>query len=143
MSVSPQEAAQKWAQRLAAAIEDIRRGVQRVQEAPTQLAAQKADKWFAGLQRAYQEGKWQSALEAIDLNTWRQRMLSIGLTRIPDGARASQDKMQRFFSELLPYIEQVRSAIRQMPDTTVEQRIQRAVEFMRRMAQFRYRRGRA
>ena len=143
MALDPRQVARKWSQRLASAVEDVRVGVQRVNVAPTRLAAQKADKWFSQIQRAYQEGKWQDALNAVDLEEWRQRMINVGLARIPSGAQAAENRMAEFFGQLLPYVEQVRSAIAQMPDTTIEQRIQRAVEFMRRMAQFRYRRGRA
>jgi len=141
MPKTPQQAAQKWANRLTAALDDIRQGVQQLTVSPTELAAQKKDKWLSEIQRAANEGRWEAALRSVTLEDWKQKMLNVGIPRIPDGARSATNKMIEFYSQLLPYIEQVRQAIRQMPDTTVEQRIQRAVEFMRRMAQFKYRRG--
>lgn len=136
VKLSPQEGAQKWAQRLQASLQDIQRGVQRVSVSPTQLAAQKADKWIQELQRAAQEGRWQAALQQIDLETWRTLMIQKGIPRIADGARAALPKVEKIFGDLYNYISRVQAEVERMPDQTLEQRIQRAVEFIRRMAQY-------
>lgn len=136
VKVSPQEGAQKWAQRLASAIEDIRRGVQKVDQAPTQKAAEKKDKWLAELRRAAEEGRWEAGLRAVTLEEWKNAMLSKGLARIPDGARAAQAKYAMVAESLYRHIEEGQRKIQSMPDTTLEQRIQRMVEFIRHMAQY-------
>ena len=136
VKVTPQEGAQKWASRLTAAVEDIRRGVQKVTEAPTAKAAEKKDKWIAELQRAAQEGRWEAGLRSVTLEEWKNAMLSKGLARIPDGARAAQPKYAQVAESLYRYIEEGQRRIQAMPDTTLEQRIQRMVEFIRYMAQY-------
>jgi hypothetical protein len=136
VKVTPQEGAQKWAQRLTAAVEDIRRGVQKVTESPTQKAAEKKDKWVAELQRAAQEGRWEAGLRSVSLDEWKNTMLSKGLARIPDGARAAQGKYAQVAENLYRYIEDGQRRVQSMPDVTLEQRIQRMVEFIRYMSQY-------
>ena len=136
VKVTPQEGAQKWAQRLTAAVEDIRRGVQKVTDSPTQKAAEKRDKWIAELQRAAQEGRWEAGLRSVSLEEWKNAMMSKGLARIPDGARAAQGKYAQVAESLYRYIEDGQRRIQAMPDTTLEQRIQRMVEFIRYMSQY-------
>ena len=137
VKVTPQEGAQKWAARLTAAIEDIRRGVQRVTESPTLKAAEKRDKWIAELQRAAQEGRWEAGLRSVTLEEWKNAMLSKGLARIADGARVGAAKYAQVAESLYRHIEEGQRRIQNMPDTTLEQRIQRMVEFIRHMAQYR------
>jgi hypothetical protein len=117
-------------------VEDIRKGVQKVNEAPTAKAAEKRDKWIAELQRAAQEGRWEAGLRSVSLEEWKNAMLSKGLARIPDGARTAQAKYAQVAESLYRYIEEGQRRIQSMPDTTLEQRIQRMVEFIRHMAQF-------
>jgi hypothetical protein len=137
VKISPQEAAQKWVNRLSAAIEDIRRGVQRLAENPCEKAAAKRDKWLAELQRAAQEGRWEAALRTVSLDAWKADMLNKGVPRIPDGARAAQAKLAAVYEPLFRHIEEGQRRVAAMPDTTLEQRIQRMVEFIRHMSQFR------
>jgi len=136
VKVSPQEGAQKWAARLTAAVEDIRRGVQKVTESPTAKAAEKKDKWIAELQRAAQEGRWELGLRSVTLDEWKNAMLSKGIARIPDGARTAQGKYAQIAESLYRYIEEGQRRVSTMPDTTLEQRIQRMVEFIRYMSQY-------
>ena len=137
VKITPQEAAQKWAQRLSAAVEDIRRGVQRVTESPTVKAAEKRDKWLAELQRAAQEGRWESALRAVSLEQWKSDMLNKGIPRIAEGARQATAKLADVYVSLFRHIEEGQRRVQAMPDVTLEQRIQRMVEFIRHMSQYR------
>jgi hypothetical protein len=137
--VSPQDAAAKWARRLSGATEDIRAGVQRVNVAPTQLAAQSADKMLAKVTEAVQNGKWQDGLQRVSLAQWQSAVLTKGLPRIAQGAQAGQSRMAQFMSEFLPYLDQGVSQVKNMPNMTVEDGIQRAAAMIRWNSQFRRR----
>ena len=133
---NPDQIAEKWARRLAGATEDIRQGVEGVSEAPSQKAIQKKDKMIKEWTEAINSGKWERSLSKVGLDDWKQAFLEKGLSRIPSGAEASKPKFEEFMNQLLPYIDNVKSKIERMPDTTLEDRINRAVAFMREMSKF-------
>lgn len=127
---------EKHARRLKGSLEDIRAGVERVSEAPTKKAAQKADKMRAGILRALDEGKWQRRLESVSLEEWKEKTISKGINRIPEGIDRAADKVERFAAQLLPHVDRGREAIKKMPDVTLEDNIQRMVTFTRHMSKF-------
>ena len=132
--INPAEAAEKWARRLSAATEDIRAGVERVSEAPGVAAARKRSKWEAGLRDS--GDKWERNTRAVTLEEWKDKTLNVGLNRVAQGAQANQGKTQGFFEEFLPFLDRGVAQVRQMPDTTMEDRINRAVAMMRHNSGF-------
>lgn len=130
-----QEGADKWAQRLSGATEDIRRGIARVTEAPGQKAAAKRAKWEAGLNRS--KDKWQRNVAAVSLEQWREKASTVGVSRVSEGAQANKDKYARVAAELYPHIESGQRAVANMPDSSLEERIAKSAAFQRHMAQFR------
>lgn len=139
MARDPRSVADKWARRLSGATEDIRAGVEAVSENPAEKAIQKKQKlvqrWREAVER--EGGKWETSLRKVTLDEWKSAFLQKGLARIPQGTEQARTKVEEFMGQLLPYIDRVKSEIERMPDTTLEQRLNRALEFMRRMAQFR------
>lgn len=133
--LSPAEQAAKWAARTSAASGDYAEGVNRVTRSPGQAAAAKADKWEAGVMAS--RAKWRSRVGSVSLEEWKERTSGIGAQRFAGGVQASTSKMEKFVSEFQPFQDRVTEAVRGMPDTTPEQRINRAVEQMRRTAAFR------
>lgn len=127
--VSPDQATSKWVNRLGAATQEITQGVQRVQQAPGQLAAAKFQKWQQGLAESAQ--KWRRNVAAVSLSDWQQAMTQYGIPRVAQGAQAKQGKYQRFAAAFFPHLEAGLSRIQSMPDTTFEDRVARAVEMMR------------
>jgi cytosine/adenosine deaminase-related metal-dependent hydrolase len=136
-NLTPQEAAEKWARRLGNAVQDIRAGVERVSESPGQAAARKAAKWQAGVTQAMQSGKWERRVGAVTLEQWKRKTLDVGAQRIAQGATANQDKMADFAQAFFPHLAAGQARVRAMPDTTLEDRMTRAVEMMRHNANFR------
>lgn len=132
---TPEEAAAKWARRASQAAPDYADGIARVTKAPGAAAAEKFEKWRQGLQAS--EGKWRQRVRSVGLEEWKQRTTEKGVQRFASGVQASEDKMAKFTAEFFPVLERNTAAVRAMPDTTPEQRIQRAVEMMRKNAQFR------
>lgn len=133
--LSPQEGADKWATRLAGSTEDIRRGIARVTEAPGARAAAKRAKWEAGLNRS--KDKWQRNVAAVGLEEWRNKASTVGVSRVAEGAQANKDKYAKVAGELYSHIDSGLAAIRNMPDSSLEERIAKSAAFQRHMANFR------
>lgn len=134
--VNPQEFADKWRRRLAGATEDIRRGIERVNTAPGERAAAAQEAMQTNLNEAINSGRWARRVAGVSLQDWKNAALEKGVNRIAGGAQASQAKMQRIAQELLPAVDSAASEARAMPKVTIEDSIQRAATFMRRMREF-------
>lgn len=133
--ISPEEAASKWSRRLQGATEDIRAGIERVTESPGVAAARKRQKWEAGIQAS--RDKWERNTRNVTLEDWKSKAIEVGVPRVAAGAAANEDKMAKFAAEFYPHLERGQQQVRQMPDTTPEDRINRAVAMMRHNAKFR------
>lgn len=134
--VTPEEFAEKWARELAGSTEYIRRGVEKVREAPSAKAIARKDRLKARLIEAIDKGKWESALSKYTLENWKKDMVEKAIPRIPDGADKARSKMASFASKLLPYIDTGVGEIERMPKVTLEDSIRRATEWIRYMAKF-------
>ncbi|MEN4013997.1 MAG: hypothetical protein ROW48_18350 [Bellilinea sp.] len=135
--ITPQEFAEKWARRLSAATPDIQRGVNRVDQSPTEKAAAKKDKMLANLTAAVQGGKWEAGLRRVTLADWKKQILEKGVPRISQGVQGAQGKVGEFASQLLAYQEGLVNQISNMPDLTLEDNINRMTTFIRGMSKFR------
>src|SRR5437764_101962 len=127
--VSPQQAREKWTSRLGAATQEITQGIARVQTAPGQQAAAKFQKWLNGVQEGAQ--KWRRNVAAVSLEDWKAAATQIGVPRIAQGAQQKAGKYQAFAESFFPHLEAGLRQIESMPDTTMEDRINRAVAMMR------------
>lgn len=123
-----------WATRLAASQTEISAGVDRVTEAPGAKAAQKADVWLAKLQAS--RAKWIRNTSAVTLQSWQTSMKTKGVPRVGPGAQAAIPKMTQFMQQFLPYVEQGAQTVRNMPNATLEDGIQRATAMIRHNAAF-------
>lgn len=125
MRGSPQEIADRWASRLGSATTEIQAGIDRVQVAPGQLAAAKADKWEQNTLAA--KAKWRARVAGTSLEAWKTAAKTIGVARISAGAQAKKGKMAQFMTEFGPHLDALASKLATMPDTTFDQRLQRMV----------------
>lgn len=119
MGMTAQQVVDKWARNAAGAGESFKAGVNAVQTAPTQLAAQAADRYLTGIQNAVASGRWQQGLNRVTLESWKDAMIAKALPRIATGVNAAKPKMAEFMDRWLPYQEQLRSRIRTMPKGTL------------------------
>lgn len=140
IKLTPEEAAVKQATRLKNSTEDIRRGIDRVTEAPGVKAAAKQDKMLANLTQAVQNGKWARNVAAVSLEEWKRKTRDIGVNRIAAGIDGAKEKQVQFYTQLFAYQETVQREIQKMPDITLEDNLNRMVENARRMAQFSFKR---
>lgn len=136
--LTPQEAAAKQNRNLKNSIPDITAGVNRVTEAPGIKAAAKKDKMRANILRSLDDGTWENNTKSVTLETWKDKMLKKGVNRISDGIDGAQAKVESFFTQLLPYQNQLVQQVNSMPDVTLEDSIQRSNAMIRGMSKFKF-----
>lgn len=134
--LTPQQFQEKHARRLKASIEDMREGVLRVTQSPTEAAAAKKEKFRAGINAAIDDGKWERGLRRVSLEEWKDKMITKGLGRVAAGIDAAAPKVIEFASELLPFQDRLQSQIDGMPDISLEDNINRMTTWIREMAKF-------
>lgn len=131
--VSPEEYAEKWGRRLKGSTEDIRRGVERVTEAPGAQAAKAADLMLARLTEAVSSGKWANQVGKVSLEEWKDAITVKGLTRIAQGVDQAQTKQIEMAKKLLAAVDASAAIARALPKGTLEDSINRAATYMREM----------
>jgi len=127
---------EKHARRLKAAVEDVRKGIDRVTENPCEKAAAKQDKMLTNLTAAVSSGKWAAGLKRVSLEDWKKKARDIGVNRIAAGIDGAKDKVVAFAEQLLPHIDREKAKIASMPDVTLDDNINRMTSFVRGMASF-------
>lgn len=134
--LTPEEVASKQASRLKGATEDIRRGIDRVTASPTMKAAAKRDKMLSKLTESVNNGTWAKRLQAVSLEEWKSKARDVGVNRISAGIDAAHTKQVDFYSKLLPAIDAAQAKVKAMPDTTLDDNINRMNTMIREMAKF-------
>lgn len=135
--VTPQEFADKWRRRISGATEDIRRGIDRVQTAPGQSAAEAQEAMQTNLNEAINSGRWARNVSNVTLDQWKTAARDKGVARVAPGAQAAESKMTRIAQDLLPAVDAAAAEAKRIPKVTIDDSIQRAAVFMRRMREFR------
>ena len=125
---------EKHARRLKAAVEDVRKGIDRVTENPCEKAAAKQDKMLTNLTAAVVTGKWAAGLKRVPLEKWKKQTRDVGVNRIAAGIDAAKEKVVSFAEVLLPHIDRGKDKINTMPDVTLDDNINKMVTFVRHMA---------
>lgn len=135
-NLSPKEAAEKWAQRAAAAVPDYKRGVDRVTESPMAKAAKSVDKLMANFMEAVTSGRWAASLENVSLEEWKRAASEKGAARLAQGVQGAVGKQTAYYEKAFPFIERLQREIASMPNLTIEDSIARAAHMMRSMHEF-------
>jgi len=63
-------------------------------------------------------------------------MTNKGLGRVATGIDEAAPKVRAFASDLLPYIDNLKASVDKLPDTTLEDSINRMTTFVRGMSKF-------
>ena len=134
--LTPAEFQEKHARRLSAAVEDVRKGIDRVTVNPCELAAAKQEKMLANLTSSVNDGRWAAGLKRVSLTEWKDKAKNVGAGRIASGINAAKAKVTAFAEELLPHIDAGQAKLTAMPDITLEDNIARMTSFIRHMAEF-------
>jgi len=136
VKLSASEIADKWRRRAEASASDYQKGIERVSESPMEKAVAKKDKFKANLIKAIDDGKWEKGLKSVSLGDWKEAVAQKGVPNYATGIRASENKMERFMSELIPFQETLQAEVNRMPDITLSDSIARATKWIEGMAKF-------
>lgn len=128
---------EKHARRLKGALEDMRAGVNRVTEAPGIAAAEAQAKMRTNLVAKIDDGTWARRVSAVPLSEWKNAMLNKGIPRVSAGIDGAAEKVKDFAAQLIEHENRVLSEVDRLPDVTLEDSINRATTWIRRMAEFR------
>lgn len=135
MRGTPQSRAEKWARRTTAAGADWAAGVNAVTDAPGAKAAAAADAWQQRLSMPETKEKFRRGVGSVPLEEWKKKT-SDASGRFTGGAQASQSKMERHQQNVESHMENGLRQLNSMPNTTLEDRIQRQVFWTRHMASY-------
>lgn len=136
-TLNPSDVASAWVSGMSGASEKVKRGVAAVNESPTAAAARAVDFWQSQVSSDQARQKYIRGLGRVSLEEWRTQMMNKGVSRMGAGAQAARSKFESFMSEFLPFVQSVSERVRQMPKNSLEDRIQRMVEQVRQVSQFR------
>ena len=131
--LTPQEAAQKWANRTAAATPDVQRGVERTTRAPGAAAAAQGAKWHAKVTAA--RPKFERNVGAVSLQAWQAATIA-GVGRIAAGVEAKKGKMEAFQVAFFAHLDRGKASIDNMPTASLEQSIAKMTAQVRHNAAF-------
>lgn len=135
---SASQARENWQSGLANAGPRIEQGVRAVTTAPGQKAAQKKDKYLAGVNAS--ANLWAQRVAAVDLGSWQNATIA-GAARVAEGAQAKGAKYENALTPVLAHMDSVLATVDSMPDNTLEQRIAKSAAYARGMAQYKQRAG--
>lgn len=130
---TPDQWLQKHEQNTQNALPFVRDGINRVQVAPGQAAAEAQDRMLAGVQQAVSSGRWARNVSAVSLQDWKTLAIEKGVNRIVPGIQASRAKNRPKIERLMNVEARIEGEIKAMPRDTLENRINRSTEWMRRM----------
>jgi len=131
--VSAGEYAEKWGRRLKGSSEDIRRGVNRLQKAPGESAAEQVELMKANLLRSIEDGTWERNVRAVGLEEWKDKIINKGIARIGAGVDAAQPKQVAMAEKLLAAVDESVAIVNRTPRGDLEQNISRMTTFAREM----------
>jgi len=136
VKVNASEFQEKWARRLKGSLDDMKRGVDKVTEAPTAKAAAKEDKLKAKWLAKIEDGTWRRQLEKVTLEEWKDAFKTKVTARLSSGVDGAEKKVKEFAEKLIAHEESLQAKVKKMPDLTLEDSISRASEWIRGMAEF-------
>lgn len=138
--VTAQEYAEKWSNRLSGATEDIRRGINKVTEAPGVKAAKAKEAMKQKLLKSIDDGTWEAQVAGVSLEDWKAAASTKGVNRIAEGVNAAKPKQVAMAEKLLPAVDAAAAAAKALPKVTLEDSINRSTTFIREMAKRKIRR---
>ena len=123
---TPEQIVDKQIQRAQQAVPDYIAGIDSVTESPNAKAAEKVNKYAAGVQAAVQNGTFVEANMAVGLEPWKQAAKAKGQRNYAQGVADSKQKLLKFQRSYGPVRDAITDQVNSMPDDTFEQRLQKA-----------------
>lgn len=113
--LTPQQVADKWAQKAGAATGDYKLGIQGVTQAPGQLAVQAQATMVSKWNESINNGVWAARTGNVSLSAWQQAALGKGSQNYATGIAAAKPKMVAAASYYLPIAAGVKEAVKAIP----------------------------
>lgn len=132
------QARENWVAGMGNASAKYEQGVRAVSVAPGQKAAQKKDKYLAGVTGSVD--LWARRTAAVDLGTW-QNATAAASSRLGSAATEKASKYEQNVTPVFSHMDSVLATVDSMPDNTLDQRIAKSAAFARGMAQYKSRGG--
>ena len=110
--------AKKQVERASAAADDWLEGVTRPKKNPIDAAIKAADKYKDRLQEAIKTGKWEKAMEKVDIDEMYRIIEAVGASGYRAGVEARKEKIERVVKELQPMVRAIAETIDKMPQAT-------------------------
>lgn len=138
--LNAQEYADKWGRRLKGATEDIRKGIDRVTEAPGKAAVKAQDRMRTALNASIDDGTWASQTGKVTVDEWKTAATQKGIGRISQGVDSAADAQVEMAGKLLAAVDASVAEVERTPRGTLEDNIGRSATFARGMAKRKLRR---
>lgn len=138
VEVTPEEFARRWNRNLKASSETIRYGVQNTDKDPPREAIKKKEKLKQRFIESIDNGTWENELGKVSKAEWQDKMINVGIPRVPAGADSAMPEVTAFASALLPKVYGLKKEIEKMPDLTLQDSINRMTKWVTEMAKFQW-----
>jgi len=133
---TPQEVAAKWRANLVGSVGQIEKGIDRVTESPGVAAVRQKEAWVAKLCSPEVQEKWARNTAGVNLAEWKEITKAKVRTNLASGAGAAESKQVQFYSQLLPYQENLQGTVNAMRKGTLADSAARMIAWMEGMAKF-------
>ena len=134
-TTTPDQAVNAYIQGMGNAVTKYKQNVQNCTKNPMALAAQNLDKYLAKTQDAVASGRMAAALNETPVQDWKNGCIDKGSARLASGATAAKQKVAAHFAKWMPIYANVSATVRQMPNMTTEDAINRAATAIRMLKQ--------
>jgi hypothetical protein len=132
--VTASEYSEKWVRRLGQSTEDIRKGINRVTEAPGIKAAKQQNAMITNLNKAVTDGTWAKQVAGVSLEDWKKSAIDKGVARIGAGVTAAAASQVQMAERLLVAVDASVAEANKTPRGDLEANITRMTTFARGMA---------
>lgn len=141
-ALTAQQIAEKQVRRSQAATTDYKDGIMNTKDNPMQKAAAAVDQWFAGLQKAYNDGTYVDALNNTPKSVWQDAAIKKGAAAYAPGVLAAQGTIADFHQQRIQQQQAIDAQLASMPRGDLQTNIQRMLTQVNGMAQFKFKKRR-
>lgn len=128
---TPEQIAEKYQRGVAGAGQDYAAGVQNPSRSWAQATAQGAARWQAGIQEAIQNKAFERGVQRAGDAKWQTNALAKGAQRYQGAAAEAAQEYAAVAGQIMSAASAAQSAVANMPNETLEQRIARSAAAQR------------
>ena len=128
---TPEQIAEKYGRRVAGAGQDYASGVQSPSRDWASATAAAEPRWKASLQEAMSSGAFARGVSAAGSAKWQERAATVGAQRYVAAAPEAAARYAAVAGKVMQAAGAARDAANRLPNTTQEQRLQRAMAAMK------------